>query len=180
MIAVLIAAGGCGGSDSGGSAGDEASSQEEQKDIALDEVFNAIKDAYGEDYLPDMSYTPEEIEQRYGIPAGSYKEAAAEAMMISANVDEVVLVKTNDDAAKEQVLQALTDYQDQLKNDTMQYPLNQLKIQASLVYEKADYVFFIMLGPISNEEQEQGEDKVIEAYKEQNQRAVEVIDKLFE
>ena len=39
--------------------------------------------------------------------------------------------------------------------DTCQYPMNQLKIQASKVYVKGNYVCFIMLGTISNKQEEQ-------------------------
>lgn len=50
--------------------------------------------------------------------------------------------------------------------------MNQLKIQASKVYVKGNYVCFIMLGTISNKQEEQSEDKVIAAYKKQNEKAV--------
>lgn len=70
-------------------------------------------------------------------------------------------------------------YQEGLIQDTHQYPMNQLKIQASRVYVKGSYVCFIMLGSISNKQEEQSEDKVIAAYKKQNEKAVKAINKLY-
>lgn len=61
-------------------------------------------------------------------------------------------------------------YREELIQDTCQYPMNQLKIQASKVYVKGNYVCFIMLGTISNKQEEQSEDKVIAAYKSRMKR----------
>lgn len=70
-------------------------------------------------------------------------------------------------------------YREELIQDTCQYPMNQLKIQASKVYVKGNYVCFIMLGTISNKQEEQSQDKVIAAYKKQNEKAVKAINKLY-
>ncbi len=65
-------------------------------------------------------------------------------------------------------------------NDTMQYPMNLLKAQASRIYTKGDYVFFFMLGFIENELEETAtEEEQIDAYKEQNQIAVDAVKELF-
>ena len=75
---------------------------------------------------------------------------------------------------------SVKDFQNVLKEDTFQYPANQLKIQASQVYVKGDYVCFIMLGVLDNETAQQADEgKVIEAYKAENEKAVTAIDALF-
>lgn len=143
-------------------------------------VYEAVKAAYGENYLPNMRLTDEEIEARYGISGDLYSSAIAEVPMISTQVDELVLVKAKDEAARDTIEEALTAFQNVLKEDTFQYPANQLKIQASQVYVKGDYVCFIMLGVLDNETAQQADEgKVIEAYKAENEKAVTAIDALF-
>lgn len=145
-----------------------------------DAVYEAVKAAYGENYLPNMRLTDEEIEVRYGISSDLYSSAIAEVPMISTQIDELVLIKANDEAARDTIEEALTAFQNVLKEDTFQYPANQLKIQASQVYVKGDYVCFIMLGVLDNEiAQQADEGKVIEAYKAENEKAVKAIEKLF-
>lgn len=152
----------------------------EEKSPEIDAVYEAVKAAYGENYLPNMRLTDEEAEARYGITGDLYSSMIAEVPMISAQVDELVIVKVTDEAARDKVEQALTGYQDVLKNDTFQYPANQLKIQASKVYVRGDYVCFLMLGTLDNETvQQEDEGKVIEAYKVENDKAVAAIDALF-
>ena len=57
---------------------------------------------------------------------------------------------------------------DVYKRQAMQYPMNMPKIQASRVIRKGDYVFFLMLGYISSEEEELDEEKQVEAFQKQN------------
>ena len=103
-----------------------------------DAVYEEVKAAYGENYLPNMRLTDEEIEVRYGISSDLYSSAIAEVPMISTQIDELVLIKANDEAARDTIEEALTAFQNVLKEDTFQYPANQLKIQASQVYVKGD------------------------------------------
>ena len=145
-----------------------------------DAVYEAVKAAYGENYLPNMRLTDEEAEARYGITSDLYTSVIAEVPMISAQVDELVLIKAKDEAARDTIEETMTAYQNVLKEDTFQYPANQLKIQASQVYVKGDYVCFIMLGVLDNETMQQADEgKVIEAYKAENEKAVSAIDALF-
>ena len=145
-----------------------------------DAVYEAVKAAYGENYLPNMRLTDEEIEVRYGISSDLYSSAIAEVPMISTHADELVIVKAKNDSAKKKIKSALAAHQKRLKEDTFQYPANQLKLQASRVYVKGDYVCFFALGTISNAQSQQSdESKVIEAYKAENAKAVKAIQKLY-
>ena len=64
--------------------------------------------------------------------------------------------------------------------DTNQYPMNLMKIQASKVYVKDNYVFFIMLGSIDTKLEETGTDEqILEAYKKENQKAISAINAQF-
>lgn len=174
-ILAAVAATGCSMKNQSG-----ADTETVQNSPEPDAVYEAVKAAYGENYLPNMRLTDEEIEVRYGIAKDLYSSAIAELPMISTQIDELVLIKANDETARDTIEEALTAYQEMLKKDTFQYPANQLKIQASQVYVKGDYVCFIMLGVLDNETAQQADEgKVIEAYKAENDKAITAIDALF-
>ena len=99
--------------------------------------------------------------------------------MINVQIDELVIVKAKDTSSKKKIKSALLSYQKELQEDTFQYPANQLKLQASKVYVKGDYVCFFVLGSISNEQSQQEESKVIDAYKAETAKAVKAIQKLY-
>lgn len=151
-----------------------------KKAPSINQVYSAVKKAYGDNYLPNMKLSKDEIKSRYGISKSWYTSAIAEVPMMSAQADELVIVKAKNTASKKKIKSALLSYQKQLKNDTMQYPQNQLKLQASRVYVKGNYVCFFTLGTISNSQAEQAdESKVIEAYRAENAKAVKAIQKLY-
>lgn len=158
----------------------------EANDSVLEELKTKIMEAYGEDYTAsdinlalfgDAYTTIEDLYQdRYGLSADIYDEIIAQMSMISAQSDEFVAVHAKEGQVAE-VVKALTSYQETLKNDTMQYPSTQLKIQASQVVEKGDYVFFVMLGTPSMEAET--DEQILASAKEQNQKAIDIIDQYF-
>lgn len=151
-----------------------------KKTPSLNTVYSAVKKAYGNDYLPNMRLTKDDVKTRYGISSSWYSGVIAEVPMISAHSDELVIVKAKNSSAKKKIKSALAAYQKKLKEDTFQYPANQLKLQASRVYAKGNYVCFFSLGKISDAQASQSdESKVIEAYKAENAKAVKAIQKLY-
>ena len=143
-------------------------------------LYEAVKAAYGENYLPTMRLSDEEIEGYFGISKDLYETAIAELPMISAQVDTFALFKAKDEDSKEALKDALVAYQGALESDTFQYPANLLKIQASTIYMKGDYVCFLMLGTLDNETMmQEDESKVIEAYRAENDKAIAAMDELF-
>lgn len=150
------------------------------KKPSIKKIRKAVVNAFGESYAADMSLTSEEIKTRYGIPSSWYTDAIAEIPMMSAHVDTFIAVKAKNKNARKKVKKKLSDYRKTLVADTIQYPMNLAKIQASRVYVKDDYVFFIMLGFIDSSIEETGTDEqMIEAYKAENQKAVDAINALF-
>lgn len=143
-------------------------------------LYEAVKAAYGEDYLPNMRLTDEEIEGYFGVTKDLYTSAIAEIPMINTQVDTFALFQAKDEASKEALKEALVAYQEVLENDTFQYPANLLKIQASTVFMQGDYVCFVMLGTLDNETmQQEDEGKVIEAYRAENDKAINAMKALF-
>ena len=80
----------------------------------------------------------------------------------------------------EEVESALNAYRDSLVNDTMQYPMNLGKIQASRVERIGDYVCFVQLGADTSSVEEQGDEAVITYCQEQNELALEAIRQTLE
>lgn len=147
-------------------------------DVPMEQIHTAVKEAYGEDYVPNMSYDDEALQNIVGIDPALCEEYIAEAPMISMQVDTFIGIKAKSGKI-EDVKKALESYRETLINDTMQYPMNQIKIQASKVVSYGDYAFFIMLGFIAPEEEEQEEAEVLKAYEAQSQKAVDVIEGLL-
>lgn len=132
----------------------------------------AVVDKLGENYWPNMPVTPDIMEGLFGITADMYEDYLAEMPMISTNVDTLVIIKPKADKAQA-VEDALTAYRQAKVSDTMQYPMNVGKIQASTIEKIGNYICFIQLGADTMELSEKGDDAVIKHCQEQNKLAIE-------
>lgn len=148
------------------------------KTVDLDKLVASVKEAYGDEYTPDMVYDEAALEEMFGLPKELYEQAIAEGPMISNSSDVFVAVKAAKEKA-EQVEKALNDYRDYLVNESMQYPTNKVKVQASKVIRHGDYVFFVLLGGIPMETEDKGEEAILTKAKERVKIAVDVIDGYF-
>ena len=154
------------------------SSQAEASDEKLNEIYAAVKEAYGERYIPSMELDSEMLENIYGISRDWYEACIAEGPMISAHVETFMGFKAVS-GHEEDIAAALYDYRDQQLTDGMQYPMNLPKLEASQVLEEDGYVFFVMLGSADTEAEEQGEEAALESAKANNQIGVDVIEGFF-
>ncbi len=137
-------------------------------------VRDAIVDALGENYWPNMAITPQMLEDTFGIASDLYDDYMGEMPMISTNVDTLLIIKAKSDKVDE-VEEALNTYRDHLVNDTMQYPMNMGKIQASRIERIGSYVCFVQLGADTTAASESGEEAVITHCQEQNELVIEII-----
>lgn len=138
----------------------------------------AVKEAYGENYLPNYQLSAEEIQNLTGVSADWCASAYVEQPMISVHIDTLMIFKAKNTASKKKILKKIKAYQTYLIEDTMQYPSNQYKIKGSTIYTNGNYVCFIMLGQIDLSIEETGdESKIIAAYQAQNKKAVTAIKK---
>lgn len=140
----------------------------------MENIKKAVTDAFGENYWPNTAIPAEMLEGTFGITSDMYDDYMAEMPMISTNVDTLIIIKAKEDQVQV-VEDALNAYRETLVNDTMQYPMNVGKIQASRIERIDNYVCFIQLGADVMELSEQGDEKVIEYCLEQNELAIEVI-----
>lgn len=156
-----------GGTDESGSSIDDT--------VTIDSIYQAVKEAYGEEYMPDMQLSEEDLQVLYGIEPDWCEEFVAEVPMMSAHVDTFLAIKAKPEHLSE-VSDAVNAYVQNLKEDTMQYPSNLNKIAASSVVTMGDYVFYIMLGMLASEQEELDEAEQIKLYEERNQVAIDVIE----
>jgi hypothetical protein len=140
----------------------------------MQQLKDKIVEAIGDEYWPNMALEPDMLESLVGLTGDMYDDYLAEMPMISTNVDTLLIVKTKNGNVEE-VEQVLEDYREALVNDTMQYPMNLGKIQASRIERVGDYVCFVQLGGSAVDLVEQGDEAVIEQCREQNELVLEVI-----
>lgn len=138
-------------------ASEDTSDGGENNDVPSDsdgetaKILSAIKEAYGENYLPSMPVEKEYLVSVMGLEEGSFTDFAGELPMISAHADMAIIVKAADGKAAD-VKEKLEAYRKYLIEDSMQYPMNMPKINASKVLENGDYLGYIILGAFSDEE----------------------------
>lgn len=151
----------------------------QEKDVLLSDIHTAVKKAYGETYLPSMPYDETQLKDLFGISKEMYEQVVAEGPKMSVHVDTFVAVKAKEGQA-DAVEEALNQYKTNNIQQSLQYPMNLSKVNGAKIHRIGNYVFFIQLGEIPAEAEEQGEEAAIKAAEEQNQIAVDAIDKLFE
>lgn len=173
----LTACAGKGGAVSGDTSGSVESTQAVEVD--LEKVHQAVKDVYGENYIPSAPYDAQALNDLFGISEDLYEEFIAEGPMISVHVDTFLAVKAKQGKGGE-VEKLLGEYRTRLVEDSMQYPMNMSKVEASEVVRHGDYVFFVMLGAIADEAPDQGEEAALKWAQEENERAVDAINTFFE
>lgn len=137
-------------------------------------IKDAVAEALGEEYWPNAQIPAEMISGTYGLNEEMYEDIFAEMPMISTNVDTLIVVKAKEDQVTA-VEDALKAYRETLVADTLQYPMNIGKIQASSVETIGNYVCFIQLGGSAVDAADQGEEAVIEKCQEANKKAVDAI-----
>lgn len=147
-----------------------------QAKVELSAIHAAVKEVYGEDYIPSAQYDETYLNDVLGVGADLYESFIAEGPMISVHVDTFVAIEAKEGKGEE-VEAALTSYRNYLVEESMQYPMNLPKIQASQIVRHGDYVFFVLLGAVSEDAMD--EDAMLESAQASNQLAVDAIDGFF-
>ncbi len=143
-------------------------------EVSMQDLRDAVIEVIGDNYWPDTMMEAEMFADIYGVTSDMYEEFLAETPMIGTNVDTLIIVKAKEGQVGA-VEDALNAYRDNLVNDTMQYPMNLGKIQASRIETFENYVCFVQLGADTTDLMEQGDDVVIEKCQEENEKALEAI-----
>lgn len=147
---------------------------EDMEGTTIDSYSAAVKDVYGEDYIPDKEMDETEIEEKLGLSKDLYDEIWVEGSSLEENPDIFVVVKAKDGKAEE-IAQILEEYKTSLSEDTM-YEANLDKINAGEVYTNGDYVFFMILGSNTFED----DTDLAERFKEETTKGIDAIKEMFE
>lgn len=159
----------------GGDTGASDNNYEEGWSQEMEALKAAVVQALGEgNYWPDMAMLPDMLEMSFSITSDMYEDYMAEMPMISANVDTLLIVKAKE-GKLEAVQSALEAYREAQVGNTMQYPMNVGKVQASRVETIGDYVIYVQLGGDTTGVDEKGDEAVIAHCQEANDAAVEAI-----
>lgn len=142
--------------------------------VEMATIKDAIVEELGEDYWPNMPLDSDMLEGFIGVTPDMYEDFLAEIPMISTNVDTLIVVRAKSDQV-DAVEKALNDYRDANVSNTMQYPQNLGKIQASKVERLGDYVVFVQLGADVMDVLDQGDEAVIVHCQEANDKVIEII-----
>ncbi|MBE5865684.1 MAG: DUF4358 domain-containing protein [Lachnospiraceae bacterium] len=135
----------------------------------------AVVTELGTDYWPAMAIPAEILEANFGLTSDMYVDYMGEMPMMSAHVDTLLIVKAAE-GQEEAVEQALQAYRDVQAENSMQYPMNLGKVQASVVERMDSYVVLALLGGDTMDAEVQGgEEAVIKKCQEHNERALNVI-----
>ena len=142
--------------------------------VEMTTIKDAIVEELGEDYWPAMPLDSEMLEGLIGVAPDLYEDFMAELPMISTNVDTLIVVRAKEDQVNA-VEKALNDYRDANVSNTMQYPQNIGKIQASKVERLGNYVIYVQLGGDVMDVIDQGDEAVIVHCQEVNDRVIDII-----
>ncbi len=151
--------------------------QEQIEQPALADIVQAVKDKYGEDYIPSMPIESDMLEDVYGVNKDEVEEFIAEGPMMSGHVDTFIAVKAKEGKGEEIEAQ-LQKYLDYVMENSFNYPMNTAKVQSAKVVRHGDYVFYVMLGGFDSREDVSEEDSVKFA-QEQVQIGVDTIASFF-
>lgn len=153
--------------------GEISQTPEEGTSEEMSAIRQAVVDALGDNYWPNTQLPPEYLEA-YGLTSDMYTDFWGETPMISANVDTIIVIKASEDQI-DAVKEVLDSYRDALVSDTLQYPMNLGKIQASQTEVVGDYVCFVQLGADTTDLEDE---EAIRHCQEQNELALEAIRKI--
>lgn len=150
----------------------------EAKEVPVEDILQAVKDAYGENYLPDTAIDAETLGGMYDINMDLIAELASELPMIGVHPDRVIIAKAVDGKGEEleAEFQALRDY---LVEDSFMYPINMAKTQAAQVVRNGDYVAFLLVGA-PNDNLDASEEEQLKFAEEQTKIGVDAFNACFQ
>ena len=144
------------GTTTGETSADSTETNAPTSDVSAADIGKAVADEFGDEYVPDMDIDADILDATYGIKPEWYDDFFGQAPMINVNIDTFIAVKAKADK--------VSDVE---------------KANACRVYTKGNYVFFIMLGYLTDEVESMDDADQLKYYTEQNDRAVKVIDSLL-
>ena len=144
-------------------------------DTKLTAAYDAARKAMGEEgfILNPMDDTAR-LEEAYGVSPDLVDSAIVEVPMMSTHVGIFVGIKAKEGKGGD-VETALNAYRDKIAADELQYPMNAQKTKSGLVVREGDYVFYLMLGAVTDEAMDLEDADQLAYYQGENQKAADAI-----
>ena len=185
IIGLSLFTGGCAQNSSSGS--DEKSSERDAVNTLqfgtkysvkgeVNDLRDLVAGLLGENYWPDTLFSGEELSERTGISEEMYDSFLAEYQHTGAGIDRMILIEAKEDQI-ENIENYLNEYRDVLLQIYEQQPQNKAKVFASRIETIDRYVCFVQLGADLSALKEKGEDEMIRHCQEENERALDIIEK---
>lgn len=144
--------------------------------VTLTQLKESVKELMGDQYWPEVGLTKEELEQKTGITENMYVEFLAEKQVLDSHIDTMIIIHAKE-AHVGEVEQALEQYRADIIEQNQNYPQNLCKAEASRMETIEDYVCFVQLGADTTIVADKGEDEIIAYCREENERALYVLEK---
>lgn len=119
------------------------------ENYSLEDMYNEIKDTYGERYYPNQKIEADELEETFGIGDDLYDNFIADRVTGEEAPDTLVIIEAKE-GKEDEVKQKLEDYRQKLLDDA-DWAESKEKIEASKVYNNGRYVFYVMLGDVEDD-----------------------------
>lgn len=185
IIGLSLFTGGCAQNSSSGS--EEKSSERDAVNTLqfgtkysvkgeVNDLRDLVAGLLGENYWPDTLFSGEELSERTGISEDMYDSFLAEYQHTGAGIDRMILIEAKEDQI-ENIENYLNEYRDVLLQIYEQQPQNKAKVFASRIETIDRYVCFVQLGADLSALKEKGEDEMIRHCQEENERALDIIEK---
>lgn len=185
IIGLSLFTGGCAQNSSSGS--EEKSSESDAVNTLqfgtkysvkgeVNDLRDLVAGLLGENYWPDTLFSGEELSERTGISEEMYDSFLAEYQHTGAGIDRMILIEAKEDQI-ENIENYLNEYRDVLLQIYEQQPQNKAKVFASRIETIDRYVCFVQLGADLSALKEKGEDEMIRHCQEENERALDIIEK---
>ena len=121
----------------------------EESSYSLEDMYEKIKDTYGERYYPNQQIEADELDKTFGIGEDLYDDFIADRVTGEEAPDTLVIIKAKE-GKEDEVKQKLEDYRQKLLDDA-NWAESKEKIEASQVYTNGQYVFYVMLGDVDDD-----------------------------
>lgn len=158
--------------------GNEGSLEEENSSayISMNKIKNEVVNILGENYWPDKRLTAEELKTETGISEEMYDDFLAEKMNIETDIDIMIILKAKAEYLPE-TEKMLNAYRDALLVKYRERPQELGKVQASRIEVIEPYICFVQLGADTEAAIKKGDEEVIAVCQQENERAVDIIEK---
>jgi Domain of unknown function (DUF4358) len=112
-------------------------------------AHEAVKEAYGDFYIPSKAISADVLESQYGVNLEDIEDYIAESALMATHVDLFIGIKVKRGSEIE-VADALNRYRNMMLDTYAMDTAKRAKLEASTVSTFGNYVFFMVLGQNSD------------------------------